>query len=100
MRPILHDAARFKAETLLLHRVDAKIIFAHEATSQCFFSVFRYAGHVGVYKSWQPTAPVCHIKSPGMETCRRRFSLVDPWDKHQVTQRPSYRELEQRNLLD
>jgi hypothetical protein len=43
----------------------SKIIFAYEATSQCFFSVFRYAGHVRVYKSWQPTAPVCHIKSPG-----------------------------------
>src|SRR5713101_6745235 len=39
-------------------------IFAYEATSQGFFRVFRYAGLVGVYKSQQPTAPVCHIKSP------------------------------------
>ncbi len=63
MRPILQDAARFKAE-LLLHRVHFKHNICLRATSQGFFRVFRYAGLVGVYKSQQPTAPVCHIISP------------------------------------
>ena len=39
-------------------------IFTYEATSQAFFRVFRFASLVGVCKSQQPTAPVCHIKSP------------------------------------
>jgi len=56
MRPILHDAARFKAELLL--QFISRTIFAYEATSQGFFRVFRCAGLVGVYKSQHPTAPV------------------------------------------
>ena len=63
MRPILHDAARFKAE-LLLHRVHFKHNICLQSHKSRLFRVFRYAGLVGVYKSQQPTAPVCHIKSP------------------------------------